>query len=96
MNKRRYNLKFNKRKFIVNLEAELEVTSEGFIEGIEDEAKEIPIGIRLKDGGVLVPMLAFQDLNTGQIYWTDDALEAKAGAVLNAVKESIVIPTPYC
>ena len=95
MNQGRYNFKLNNRKFIVKLEAELEVTSEGFIEGIEDDAEGIPMGIRLKDGSVLIPMLAFQDLNTGQVYWTDDALEAKAGAVLSDIKESIVIPTSY-
>jgi hypothetical protein len=91
MNQGRHNFQFNNRRYIVRLEAELEITNNGLIESIEDDAEEIPMGIRLIDGSVLVPVLAFQDLDSGQVYWTDDALESKVGAVVSDVTESIVI-----
>lgn len=70
--------------------AELEVEEDSYVQGIEEDSEEEAMGIRLCDESVLVPIVAFQDLSTGQVYWTDESLYSVARITVKSVKESFV------
>jgi len=67
------------KEFNYSVEAEFEVSKPALVTETTVDSYGLPVGLKLSDGKILVPVVAFQDLTTGEVYWKDRDLQQIAG-----------------
>ena len=72
-----------------SVDAEFEVTKPALVTETTVDNYGFPTGLKLSDGKILVPIVAFQDITTREVYWKDSDLERIAGIEVYNVNYSI-------
>ena len=67
------------KEYNYSVEAKFEVSKSAMVTETTVDSYGLPTGLKLSDGKILVPIVAFQDITTGEVYWKDRDLQRIAG-----------------